>query len=84
MEAAYIKHPVSQELKKQINRLGYAVIDAKFAPDGYQLPDELKGFFRQPETVEPETVENADIVKRKGRPPKVKEPETVEPETETE
>lgn len=76
MKNAYIKHPVSQELKKQINRLGYAVIDAKFSPNGYVLPDELKGFFRQPETVETETV-NADMPKRKGRPPKVK-PETVD------
>ena len=73
---AYIKHPLSQELKRQINRLGYTVIDAKFAPNGYVLPDELKVFFRQPETNQAETVK-ADMPKRKGRPPKVK-PETVD------
>ena len=69
---AYIKHPLSQELKRQINRLGYTVIDAKFAPNGYVLPDELKGFFRQPETVNQAETVNADMPKRKGRPPKVK------------
>ena len=67
---AYIKHPVSQELKKKINQKGYTVIDARFAPDGYQLPDELKVLLADDE--------KADTVKRKGRPPKDKEPEIVE------
>ena len=47
-----------------------------------KMTDELKGFFRQPETVNQAETVKADMPKRKGRPPKVKEPETVETETE--
>ena len=71
MKTAYIKHPIDKDTKERINALGYCVIDAKFQPTDYILPDELKSLFRQPETVnQAKSVEKADTPKRKGRPPK--------------
>lgn len=63
MEKAYVKHPVTREQKEKINRLGYIVIDDRFAPKGYKLPDEVAQILGQPETVE--TVETP---KKVGRP----------------
>ena len=65
MKTAYIKHPIDKDTKKRINAFGYCVIDAKFQPTDYTLPNELKNLFRQAESVE-----KADTPKRKGRPPK--------------
>lgn len=41
MEIIYLPMPISIEQKKEYNRMGYRVIDAKFAPEGYELPDDL-------------------------------------------
>jgi hypothetical protein len=41
MEVIYIEMPISIEQKKEYNRLGYRVVDAKFAPEDYELPEGL-------------------------------------------
>ena len=41
LEAIYVEMPISIEQKKEYNRLGYRVVDAHFAPEGYELPDGL-------------------------------------------
>jgi len=38
MEVIYVETPISIEQKKEYNRQGYRVVDAKFAPEGYELP----------------------------------------------
>lgn len=43
MEIIYIEMPISIEQKKEYNRLGYRVVDAKFAPEDYELPEGLTG-----------------------------------------
>lgn len=39
MEIIYVEMPISIEQKKEYNRRGYRVVDAEFAPEGYELPD---------------------------------------------
>lgn len=41
MERIYVPMPISIEQKKEYHRMGYRVVDAKFAPEGYELPDGL-------------------------------------------
>ena len=41
MEVIYVEMPISIEQKKEYNRQGYRVVDAKFAPEGYELPEGL-------------------------------------------
>ena len=41
MEIIYIEMPISIEQKKDYNRQGYRVVDAQFAPEGYELPEGL-------------------------------------------
>jgi hypothetical protein len=41
MEIIYLQMPISIEQKKEYNRMGYRVVDAKFAPEGYELPEGL-------------------------------------------
>ena len=41
MEIIYIEMPISITQKKEYNRLGYRVVDAQFAPEGYELPEGL-------------------------------------------
>ena len=38
MEIIYVEMPISIEQKKEYNRQGYRVVDAQFAPEGYELP----------------------------------------------
>jgi hypothetical protein len=38
----YEQHPVSAERKTYLRRKGYKIIDAKFAPDGYEHPEPIK------------------------------------------
>lgn len=38
MEIIYVEMPISIEQKKEYNRHGYRVVDAQFAPEGYELP----------------------------------------------
>lgn len=38
----YEKHPVSLERKAELRQKGYKIIDARFAPDGYEHPEPLK------------------------------------------
>ena len=38
----YEKHPVSHERKAELRQKGYKIIDARFAPDGYEHPEPLK------------------------------------------
>lgn len=42
MPAAYLKHPVSPELKYAVKRKGFRILDARFAPADYELPKELE------------------------------------------
>ena len=39
MEIIYVEMPISIEQKKEYNRQGYRVVDAQFAPEGYELPE---------------------------------------------
>lgn len=41
MEIIYLPMPISVEQKKEYNRMGYRVVDAEFAPEGYELPENL-------------------------------------------
>ena len=38
----YEVHPVSQERKAELIKQGYKIIDAQFAPEGYEHPDAKK------------------------------------------
>lgn len=38
----YEQHPVSAERKNYLRRKGYKIIDAKFAPEGYEHPVPIK------------------------------------------
>ncbi|MCK2118931.1 hypothetical protein ACOQNQ_02025 [Pseudomonas juntendi] len=38
----YEQHPVSAERKTFLRRKGYKIIDAKFAPEGYENPEPVK------------------------------------------
>ena len=38
----YEKHPVSPERKAELRQKGYKIIDARFAPDGYEHPEPVK------------------------------------------
>ena len=38
MEIIYVEMPISIEQKKEYNRQGYRVVDAQFAPEGYEPP----------------------------------------------
>ncbi|MFJ3486580.1 hypothetical protein ACIPL1_24725 [Pseudomonas sp. NPDC090202] len=40
---AYEKHPVTPERKKELRDKGYKIIDAQFAPEGYEHPEPAKG-----------------------------------------
>lgn len=41
-EIIYVAMPISIEQKKEYNRRGYRVVDAEFAPEGYELPFEAE------------------------------------------
>lgn len=41
MEIIYVEMPISIEQKKEYNRQGCRVVDAQFAPEGYELPEGL-------------------------------------------
>lgn len=41
MEVIYVEMPISIEQKKEYNRQGYRVVDAQFAPEGYEPPEGL-------------------------------------------
>ncbi|MBX6816010.1 hypothetical protein [Pseudomonas aeruginosa] len=41
-KVVYEKHPVSAERKAELRQKGYKIIDARFAPDGYEHPEPLK------------------------------------------
>lgn len=43
MEIIYVDMPISIEQKKEYNRHGYRVVDAKFAPEDYELPEGVSG-----------------------------------------
>lgn len=38
----YEQHPVSAERKAELRQKGYKIIDARFAPDGYEHPEPVK------------------------------------------
>lgn len=38
LEIIYVEMPISIEQKKEYNRRGYRVVDAKFAPEEYEAP----------------------------------------------
>ena len=42
LEPVYLPMPVSLEQKREWNVKGYRVVDAAFAPEGYELPSEEK------------------------------------------
>ncbi|MCB2255785.1 hypothetical protein KTQ74_28065 [Pseudomonas chlororaphis] len=41
-KVVYEKHPVTSERKAELRQKGYKIIDARFAPDGYEHPDPLR------------------------------------------
>ncbi len=41
MPIAYVKHPVSSELKKELTSKGFKIIDAKFTPSELAKGDEV-------------------------------------------
>ncbi len=38
----YEPHPVTPERKAELRAMGFKIIDARFAPEGYEYPEELK------------------------------------------
>lgn len=50
MEVIYVEMPISIEQKKEYNRQGYRVVDAQFAPEGYELPEGLVAASEQKRT----------------------------------
>lgn len=60
----YEKHPVSPERKAELRQKGYKIIDARFAPDGYEHPEptkEAKGSKAGKATVEKKAAEEAEL-----------------------
>lgn len=41
-KVVYEQHPVSAERKAELRQKGYKIIDAKFAPEGYEHPEPIK------------------------------------------
>lgn len=41
-KVVYEKHPVTAERKAELRQKGYKIIDAQFAPEGYEHPDPIK------------------------------------------
>jgi hypothetical protein len=41
-KVVYEKHPVTAERKSELRQKGYKIIDARFAPEGYEHPEPLK------------------------------------------
>ncbi|MOA56035.1 hypothetical protein D3C78_1799430 [compost metagenome] len=41
-KVVYEKHPVTTERKAELRQKGYKIIDAKFAPEGYEHPEPIK------------------------------------------
>ncbi|MFV0891289.1 hypothetical protein [Pseudomonas kurunegalensis] len=41
-KVVYEQHPVSAERKAELRQKGYKIIDAKFAPEGYEHPEPSK------------------------------------------
>lgn len=39
MEIIYVAMPISIEQKRAYNRQGFRVVDVRFAPEGYALPE---------------------------------------------
>ena len=50
MEIIYVEMPISIEQKKEYNRQGYRVVDAQFAPEGYELPEGMAPVAEQKRT----------------------------------
>ena len=50
MEIIYVEMPISIEQKKEYNRHGYRVVDAQFAPEGYELPEGMEPVTEQKRT----------------------------------
>ncbi len=42
MDIIYEPHPVTPERKAELIKRGYRILDARFAPDGYEHPDKPK------------------------------------------
>lgn len=60
----YEKHPVSPERKAELRQKGYKIIDARFAPDGYEHPEptkEAKGSKAGKATAEKKAAEEAEL-----------------------
>lgn len=59
-QIAYLPCPIiSNEIKAQINDLGYIPVDDDFAPDGYQLPPELQSIKQAIDEQNAETLNKA-------------------------
>lgn len=41
MEIIYVRHPVTPEKKAELRAKGYKILDAKFAPEGYEFGDSV-------------------------------------------
>jgi hypothetical protein len=42
MQIIYEPHPVTPERKAELRAAGYKIIDARFAPEGYEPPSEAE------------------------------------------
>lgn len=62
----YEPHPVSAERKAYLRALGYRIIDAIYAPEGWQAP-------KHEVQANEEVIEAPEAPKRRGRPPKAAE-----------
>ena len=41
-KVVYEKHPVTAERKAELRQKGYKIIDAQFAPEGYEHPEPIR------------------------------------------
>lgn len=42
MNIKYLKHPVSKDEKAKYRAQGFTIVDLKFAPEGYEEPEQPK------------------------------------------
>lgn len=49
MPPVFLVHPVSPALKYAVKRKGFRILDARYAPEGYEQPAEVAELLKAPE-----------------------------------
>ena len=60
MQIIYEPHPCSPDRKQELIAQGYKIIDARFAPEGYEHPEQPKRGRKPKQAAEPVEADDAD------------------------